>query len=170
MGDRAGFRPASSIPGLAAAFEAERRRILAAVPGAEVIHTGASSIPTLLTRGDLDIHVRVAGEEFDRARAALERTYTAYRRGMWTDAFAAFSDAAREPPVGVALTVLGAEHDVRFMKGWQRLRDEPELVDELNTLKKRHAGGDEAAYEADKSAFFDRIAETGRSPADQRRK
>lgn len=48
-----------------------------------MLHTGATSVPAALTRGDLDIHVRVAPAEFSRARDALARVYASCRTEIW---------------------------------------------------------------------------------------
>lgn len=151
------LRQTSALTGLARAFGAERRRILAVVPGAEVIHTGATSVPTMLTRGDLDIHVRVAADSFPAAVEALRECYRDYRPEMWTDGFAAFVGDGGRLPVGVVLTAAGGEHDVRFTRAWARLSADAALVDELNALKRSGAEAGTAAYEAAKSAFFDRL-------------
>lgn len=153
------FDRAANIPGLAEAFAIEQPMIRAAVPSAEVLHTGASSIDGLLTLGDLDIHVRVDEGEFSRAASALETLYAPYRPAMWTDGFAAFQGSAGNIPVGVALTAIDGEHDRRFRRGWQRIAADPALVDEYNALKLRHVGGNAEAYEAEKSDFFSRLAD-----------
>lgn len=156
------LRRANSIPGVAAAFLTERQRIAAAVPTAEVVHTGATSIGSLLTRGDLDIHVRVPSAYFAAAAAALGHMYRPYRPEMWTVGFAAYTRALGTLPIGVALTSIGGEHDRRFKTAWDRLATDEALIDEYNALKLRHAGGDETEYEAEKAAFFTRVAEETR--------
>src|SRR5687767_8100370 len=133
------LRQTAAMTGLARAFNAERRRILAVVPDAEVIHTGATSLPTMLTRGDLDIHVRVAADSFPAAVEALRGCYRDYRPEMWTGGFAAFVGEGGALPVGVVLTAAGGEHDVRFTTAWARLSADPTLVDELNALKRSRA-------------------------------
>ncbi len=152
------FRPARSIPGLKSAFRSERTRIQALLPSAVVIHTGATSLPDLLTLGDLDIHVPVPVSDFSAARSALDMGYAPHRPEMWTDGFAAYTAEARPLPVGLVLTAIGGEHDRRFTVSWQRLAADPELVSQYNALKLRHASGSAAEYEADKSAFFSRLS------------
>ena len=156
------LRPASALRRVTRrAFRRHRDRIIEVVPEAEIHNTGGTSIPSTVTRGDLDIHVRVPPEAFGRAVAALALRYRAYRPEQWTDEFATFEDArAKTPPVGVALTAIGGEHDERFVRGWQRLATDPRLVDEYNALKSRHVG-DAVAYETAKSAFFSRLVAPG---------
>ncbi|MDP8904566.1 MAG: GrpB family protein [Chloroflexota bacterium] len=153
------FRLAASIAGLRHAFAVESARIAAAVPSAEVRHTGASSIDTLLTLGDLDIQVRVTKDHFLPAAGALEQIYAPYRREMWTGGFAAYRFDGARLPVGVVLTAVGSVHDERFVSAWRRLAAEPDLVDEYNALKLLCAGGELSAYEAEKAAFFTRLVD-----------
>ncbi len=137
-----------------------RRDVLAAVPGAEVLHTGGSSLPGLDTAGDVDVHVRVAPAAFPAARAALADRFAVRRPELWRDGFATFAVPGAALPAEVALTARGGEHDRRFTAQWARLRDDPALVDELNRLK-RDTAGDRRRYEAAKGEFFARLAADG---------
>ena len=88
------------------AFCSERAAILALLP--EVIHTGGTSLPDALTRGDLDIHVRVPPEDFPFARDTLAAAYpTDHPPAMWTSGFATFVVADASVPTGIALTCSG---------------------------------------------------------------
>jgi len=89
------FRPARTFAEIGGAFEREREELRRLLPAAEVLHTGATSVPDALTRGDLDIHVRVAADAFAEACDALRRSYVAYRPAMWSTGFAAFVAADR---------------------------------------------------------------------------
>ncbi|HUZ16511.1 MAG TPA: GrpB family protein [Gaiellaceae bacterium] len=158
-----GLQPARELRELVSAVVADRAaEIGRLLPEAEIVHTGGTSLDDALTRGDVDLHVRVPASDFPEAVAALERRYEPYRPEMWTDAFAAFLvPEERRLPTGVALTALGAEHDRRFTRGWELLRTRPELLAEYNALKQRFEGtNDEDDYGAAKTAFFTRL-ETG---------
>ncbi|WP_157973925.1 GrpB family protein [Desertihabitans aurantiacus] len=120
------------------------------VPG-ELVLTGGSSLPGLLTKGDVDLHLRVAPGELAAAVERLRTVAEPVHPAIWTDEFATFE--RREPPVvGIAVTVVGGEHDTRFVRGWARLRDDPAARHRYNELKR---GTD---VEAAKSAFFDALA------------
>jgi GrpB-like predicted nucleotidyltransferase (UPF0157 family) len=126
------------------------------VPG-ELALTGAASLPGALTKGDVDLHLRVVGP--DAFAAALERLAEVYRptsRAAWAATLAVF-DVPGGRPTGLAVTPVDSEHDRRFRRSWSRLRDEPALLEEYNAWK-RAAFGD-PSYEGQKSAFFTRIAE-----------
>jgi predicted ATPase/class 3 adenylate cyclase len=79
------LRRAGEISGIEDASESERARLLALLPAAEVLHTGGTSIPQALTRGDLDVHVRVAAADFVCARDKLSGAYASYGPETWTD-------------------------------------------------------------------------------------
>ncbi len=139
---------------------AEARRILELersalaehdVPG-DLSLTGGSSVAGLLTKGDIDLHLRVRPEDFTVAIERLRILYRPVHLGIWTETLAAFERQGK-PPVGVAVTVIDTDHDRRFIAGWRRLGFDPVLRNQYNALKS--AGGD---YEAAKSNFFSRIA------------
>jgi GrpB-like predicted nucleotidyltransferase (UPF0157 family) len=164
--DRLRFRPAHTLSGpIRRGFAEERSKILLLLPGAEVLHTGATSVPAALTRGDLDIHVRVPSGDFPRATDALAGTYASYRTEMWTPGFATFVVPNRSIPTGIALTTIGGEHDQRFLLAWDRLSREPQLLQELNALKLTYDESDDAAsYESAKSAFFSSLVTSDSEP------
>ena len=146
----------------AAVLERERARLaslLALVPRTELVLTGASSHPELLTAGDIDLHLRVPPGAWADAVAMLSATYAVVLPEIWQDGFATFEVTDAEPPVGIAATAIGGEHDRRFRSGWARLAADPAHRAAYNELKRAHEGGDEAAYLAAKSAFFDRLVD-----------
>ncbi|MHC2019620.1 hypothetical protein [Methylobacterium sp. CM6247] len=78
----------------------------AAAPYADLRHVGASAIPVCLTKGGLDLVVRVDAAEFDRAEAALAASFQMMKPGsIQTDDFAAFADETRAISLGLQLTV-----------------------------------------------------------------
>src|SRR4051812_26865206 len=102
--DEAGLRSATRI-----AFEEHRARVVELLPGVEVEHVGSTSIPGALTKGDLDLLVRVEASDFDRAVAALRGLYSIHQPENWTSTYASFvAGAERRLPVGVQLAVIGS--------------------------------------------------------------
>jgi GrpB-like predicted nucleotidyltransferase (UPF0157 family) len=135
----------------------ERLRALD-VPG-ELMLVGGSSVPGALTRGDVDLHLRVEPTEFPNAVRDLERHFTVAHPEIWTDTLAAF-ELRDDLPVGIAVTPAGSEHDIRFTRCWQLLAADPSLVLEYNGVKRSAPA---AEYEVRKSAFFDRLLEAWQS-------
>ncbi len=136
----------------------EQRTLLRAaeVPG-ELVLVGGSSVPGALTRGDVDLHLRVPPVEFAAAVGTLRRTHAVVHPEIWGPTLATFEATGTALPTGIAVTPLGSEHDLRFTRTWQLLRAHPELVGEYNAAKLADDGPRGEGYEARKSAFFDRV-------------
>jgi GrpB-like predicted nucleotidyltransferase (UPF0157 family) len=119
----------------------------------EVVLVGGSSVPGALTRGDIDLHLRVPPTDFDSVLGVLKEVFTVVHPEIWATTLAAF-EVTDDPPVALAVTPAGSEHDVRFTRSWQLLAADPELVQEYNDVKQ---SATDAEYEARKSAFFDML-------------
>jgi hypothetical protein len=134
---------------------AERERLRACGVVGELLLTGGSSVPGALTRGDVDLHLRVRPVAFAPVVAVLRRMYVAVRPEIWGPTLATFAvPAALE--AGMAVTPAGSEHDLRFTRAWQLLAADPVLLSEYNAAKLADTAG-ENTYENRKSAFFDRL-------------
>ena len=131
-----------------------RRTLLAAgVPG-DLEWTGASSVPGTLTKGDVDLHLRVAPELFAPAVAQLKELLPVAVPSAWAPTLAVFDVPDQELPTGLAVTPVGSEHDVRFTQAWRRIAAEPEAHRRYNELKSR------PGHEEQKSAFFSELTGT----------
>ncbi len=134
-----------------AALAEERRKLIAEkVPG-DLFLTGGSSLAGLLTKGDIDLHLRVTADDFPVAVSRLPGLFAAARTEIWTSWFAVF-ERASTPPVGVAVTVVGSEHDLRFVRSWEQLGRSAAAREQYNHLKRTSTD-----VEADKSRFFDSL-------------
>jgi GrpB-like predicted nucleotidyltransferase (UPF0157 family) len=135
-------------------FKEHRQKILHLVPTAEVEHIGATSVPGLITKGDLDLQVSVSPEEFNQAIVLLQTEYSDHQLENWTESFASFKDDKDSGiPVGVQLVIDGSESDI-FVKSRELLLAQPEKVEELNRLKQCHSDGDMDTYIRHKGEFF----------------
>ncbi len=131
---------------------------------AEVLHIGATAVPGCLTKGDLDILVRVDRPDFPAAQALLNERLNRNTGSIRTDDFAAFEDDHSSPHLGVQLTVKGGTLDV-FHHFVDALRADPVLVHRYNDLKQRFRDGPMADYRAAKDAFIGGVlAARGASP------
>jgi GrpB-like predicted nucleotidyltransferase (UPF0157 family) len=143
------FRPAEQLRAAAdQALADHTRRIGARVPVAEVEEMGATAVPGALTKGDLDLLVRVPADEFQPAISALRDAYAEHQRENWSPTFASFiaPDLADPLPVGIQLVVAGSDDDREFTGFRDLLRRRPDLVDRVNRLKRSFEGGDPEAY------------------------
>lgn len=121
----------------------------------ELVLTGGASVPGALTKGDIDLHLRVAPDAFRDVVARLRVAYPVASPLSWAATLAVFELPGRRP-TGLAVTPVGSEHDRRFSLAWRLLRDDPQLLAEYNALKWGSPGtGD---YERRKSAFFSALA------------
>jgi GrpB-like predicted nucleotidyltransferase (UPF0157 family) len=125
------------------------------VPG-DLVLTGATSVAGALTKGDVDLHLRVDPGHYTAAVALLGETYEAASLDAWEDTLAVF-DVPRPRPTGLAVTPVGSVHDRRFRATWRVLRRDRLRLAEYNALKRTAYGTDD--YERRKSAFFTAIAD-----------
>jgi GrpB-like predicted nucleotidyltransferase (UPF0157 family) len=137
---------------------AEAAKSLAAIlpPTVDIWHIGATAIPDCLTKGDVDIVVRVPAEDFDTADSILATQFTRNEGSIRTTSFSAFEDATKQPHLGIQLTVVDGPFDF-FHLFIERLQQSPRLIEEYNTLKRLYDGGDMSAYRAAKDAFVERV-------------
>jgi GrpB-like predicted nucleotidyltransferase (UPF0157 family) len=113
-------------------------------------------VPGVLTAGDVDVHVRVEKESFESALDALAGVYEPFHRDAWSSGESAFFFAPEaQPPVEIALTVIGSRDDLHHGEAWDRIAADPSLIERYNELKRRHEGGSLTDYDAAKRAFFD---------------
>lgn len=125
-------------------------------PQADVRHIGATAIPGCLTKGDLDIVVRVPAEHFASADLDLAERYARNSGSIRTASFSAFEDSSRTPHLGIQLAAIDGPHDF-FHLFVEALRASPELVAEYNALKRKFDGEDMASYRRAKDAFVERV-------------
>jgi GrpB-like predicted nucleotidyltransferase (UPF0157 family) len=141
-----------------AAFAQHRERIAERLPAAEIEHVGSTSIPGALTKGDLDLLVRVDAAGFEPAVRVLRTLYAVHQPDNWTPTYASFSDAdAHDPPVGVQLVVAGSADDALFGPFRRAMIADPELLAAYNDLKRRFDGSDYDAYTDAKAQFIERV-------------
>jgi GrpB-like predicted nucleotidyltransferase (UPF0157 family) len=131
-------------------------------PTAEVRHIGATAILGCLTKGDLDIVVRIPADDFAEADAALALLFARNGGSLRTQTFSAFEDATSDPHLGVQLATIDGPSDF-FHLFVAALRRSPQLVEEYNALKRRHDGVDMDVYRAAKNAFVERVLADHRS-------
>ena len=151
------LRPAGEfIDAAHAILRHERARLAGLLAGHELVLVGGSSVPGAVTKGDVDLHLRVPAADFDSTVAALRAVYRVVHPEIWQPSLATFAVEAALP-TGVAVTPIGSEHDLRFSRSWRLLSADPDLLRAYNEVKQRHQHS--ADYEQRKSAFFDRLLE-----------
>jgi len=151
------FKPGSCFKDLVdKTFQKQRQRLLTQLPLAEVHHIGSTAIPDSITKGDLDVNVRVTQQEFAKAVELLKAMYEISQPNNWTANFASFKDNRVGMDFGVQLTAIGSPED-RFLVQRDILLSHPELVERLNMLKMTYEGKSMDEYRKAKADFFAKI-------------
>lgn len=152
------FRPSSDFKEKAnRLFLKQKERIARVAPSTDIQHIGGTAIPGLLTKGDLDINVRVEQSSFSSAIEELKKMYAVNQSENWTQAFASFKDDNSFPmPLGVQLTVIGSPGD-HFVKHRDLLLGSPALVEEFNEVKSAFEAEGVDEYRAAKAAFLEKM-------------
>lgn len=140
----------------ASAFAEHERRIRERLPDVEIRHTGGTSVPGVLTTGDVDLQVRTDKQSFELARDVLCELYEPHHADVWHSEGASFVATGSQPPVEVALTAIGSLDDLHHGEAWQRIAADRDLIERYNTMKREHEGRAVGDYQAAKRDFFRR--------------
>lgn len=122
---------------------------------AAISHVGATSIPGCLTKGDVDLVIRVEPKAFPAARSAMDERYVKNLGSPRDRNFASYTDDSGPFPLGVQLVVRGSEYDT-FHRFADNLRRSQPLLESYNALKRSHEGADMEAYRKAKANFIER--------------
>lgn len=125
-------------------------------PTADVRHIGATAIPGCLTKGDLDIVVRVPTDQFSDIDAVLASRFARNEGSTRSETFSAFEDASSRPHLGIQLVAINGPFDFfhLFVEALQRSR---RLVEDYNALKSQYNGANMALYRRAKDAFIEAV-------------
>lgn len=138
-------------------FEEQKTRILTAIPEAEIHHVGSTSIRGSITKGDLDINIRVKSENFFAAVEALKQMYEINQPENWDDDYASFKDDdSFEIDFGAQLVIVDSHHDF-FTKQRDLLNSNPDLIEEYNKMKLKFENQDMDDYRKEKGVFFEKL-------------
>lgn len=143
-------------------FEELAAKLLEALPGAQVEHIGASSIPGAVSKGDLDIYVGVSPGELEGCVPIIEELgFTVVTGSLRTDALCPFASKDHDLDVGVQLVAQGSEFEF-FLTFRDALRSDETLLDQYNQLKRDSSGLDAESYRANKSLFIEAVLQSKR--------
>lgn len=149
------FVKTSEIAGkLNSFFETERNKLSGFFPDADIQHIGGTSVPNSISKGDLDINIRVNKSRFNKTIEKLKNIYDINQPENWTDNFASLKDDSRD--LGVQVTVIDSPED-QFVAQRDFLITHPERLEELNKLKQNFEGKDMDEYRKAKSEFFEKL-------------
>jgi GrpB-like predicted nucleotidyltransferase (UPF0157 family) len=143
------------------------KSLRALLPTCQIEHIGATSMPDGLTKGDVDINIRVSQDDFPRTVETLRNHFPVAQAHNWTESFASFSDTSLALPVGLQVTVLGSPDD--FLVPLRDLmRRDAELRHRYDRVKRDAASLGADGYWAAKNALLTEIrAQMARSRSAQ---
>jgi GrpB-like predicted nucleotidyltransferase (UPF0157 family) len=137
-------------------FTRVQAQLRAVLPSCDIQHVGSTAIPGSLTKGDLDVQVRVTADEYERAKEALSALYAVNVGGFASSDAISFEDYSSHPSLGIHLTVVDGTADIQW-RFRDRLIASAGLRHEYDELKRRFDGGSMAEYREAKAAFVDRV-------------
>ncbi|MFQ3545311.1 GrpB family protein [Halobacillus rhizosphaerae] len=136
-------------------YQRHRNRILATFPQAEIHHIGSTAVEGSLTKGDVDLQVRIREEQFLPCKGFLLHHYSINTGSTQTHDFCAF-ETNHEIAVGIQLTVKNSSSDF-FFKMTRFFVENPAYTQDYNQLKKDYDGADMEDYLQAKAAFLTRM-------------
>jgi len=134
----------------------EQKRILRVVPNADVQHIGSTAIPGSLTKGDLDIQVRVGQKDFKKAQKALSKIYKPNKGNPPTKTYASFKNNSAKIPLGVQLIVVGSKED-NFTALQDILVGNKKHLKAYNALKEQYQVKPMREYRKAKGKFVEKV-------------
>ena len=138
-------------------YEQNEEQIMRVLWFAEIQHIGSTAIPGSITKGDVDLNVRVELKDFENAKEELQKLYQINQPENWTLNFASLKDDKKFAlPVGVQLTIFGSKYD-DFVRIRDLLISDKKLLEEYNQMKSRYEGKDMEEYRKEKAEFFEKL-------------
>ena len=125
------------------------------LPHAEIEHVGSTAVPGCLTKGDIDVLVRVTRPDFGASMLALDQMLTRSTRNERTDEYAEYDYAFDGIAASVQLVVAGSGLDNHFHGLKAILTSDEEALAKFNVLKTRCAGGSMTAYRGAKANLIE---------------
>lgn len=151
------LRPSLYQPAARKIYRIMAHRLRTTLPDARIEHIGASSVPGLWSKGDLDIYVGVPRETFARATQALEQLGFYPKHGsLRTEELCYFVVEGFRLDVGLQLVALGSRFEF-FLTFRNRLRRSLRLRAAYNRLKRAARVLDSHAYRQIKTSFIQAV-------------
>lgn len=138
-------------------FNVIKQKILTTIPNIQVKQIGGTFIPNALTKGDIDILVRVKHENFNKTIKKLEIVFKPNNKELWTKDFAIFKDQITfSEKIDILVVTIDSKEDIRS-KATDLLKKDVKFLSEYNRLKIKYSGGNEAKYKIAKTKFYDKL-------------
>jgi len=125
----------------------------ARLPDAEIHHVGSTAVRGSVTKGDLDVLVRVPQDAFQAAEDVLASIFERNTESTRSADFSAFLDKRTNPELGVQLVAVGGSADT-FLAWRSMLETDPDLREKYNELKRAYEGRPMEEYREAKARFI----------------
>lgn len=134
-----------------------KNKILEIAPWAKVLPIGGTFIKGALTKGDVDLLVRLRKNEFSKTIKLLRTFYKENNKELWNDDFAIFKDdRSFAEKIDILVVSIGSQADVRH-KATKLLRNNKLLLKEYNQMKAKFADKGSDEYKAAKGNFYNKL-------------
>jgi GrpB-like predicted nucleotidyltransferase (UPF0157 family) len=151
------LKPEEYLPQINAIYDLLKPRVLQVLPSAEVEHIGSSAIRGAISKGDLDILVRVPKSDFEAAILKIQSLGFTIKEGtLRTESLCMLETKEFGEDVAIQLIEGDSEFEF-FIKFRDLLNSNPQLVDQYNELKMKSVGMTPENYRAEKSKFIESI-------------
>ena len=145
-----------SLDDIKQCFDALASQIHSYLPNAEIIHVGSTAVPGCLTKGDIDIVVRVTQLDFLDALAILDGLFFRSNRNATTQDYAEFDFNGGQLPISIQLVSINGAHD-DFHKIPSILNRDKNALRRYNDLKMAFNNCDMDEYRRAKSEFLEEL-------------
>ncbi|MEZ8242934.1 GrpB family protein [Vibrio splendidus] len=132
------------------------RDIKKRIPNARVEHVGAPSIPFAVSKGDLDIFVGVELGELEDVIGRLTTLGFNEKLDTLRTPDLCMLESTSSDDVALQVVANGSEFEC-FLRFRDKLRANPELVQQYNTLKMSYEGWPQEEYREKKSAYIEHV-------------
>ncbi|MGN5754722.1 GrpB family protein [Acinetobacter calcoaceticus] len=137
-------------------FNSYKKDISTLLPFAKIEHIGSSAIPNAISKGDLDIYVKVKPDQFEFAIAQLKAlNFIEKQNTLRTDELCMLESLNNDD---VAFQIVVTDSLFTFFLTFRnKLMDSPTLVNEYNQLKLECSHLDHDQYRTIKTGFINRV-------------
>ncbi|MFT5580452.1 MAG: GrpB-like predicted nucleotidyltransferase (UPF0157 family) [Paraglaciecola psychrophila] len=151
------IEPSIFLPMIEPIFEQLDDQLRELFPTSRIEHIGSSSIPGLISKGDLDIFLGVNAAEFDEAVDRVASIGFYEKRGtLRTDSLRMMITDRYSEDVAIQVVANHSEFEF-FIDFRDKMRSNSQWVSQYNALKRRCRGMTHSQYRDLKSAFIEAV-------------
>jgi GrpB-like predicted nucleotidyltransferase (UPF0157 family) len=139
-------------------FNFIKDKIVKTIPWIEIKPIGGSFVPGALTKGDVDLLVRVEKNRFFETLDLLRNIFQENNREIWDSDFAIFKDEKSfNEKIDILVTIIGTNNDLKHSRATEFLSNNKEYLDEYNQLKSSFTDSEDPEYKAAKRKFYEKL-------------